>query len=111
MGFNNDFAEWLQNELTIRNWSQADLARASGVSRQAISEALSLRRAPGVIVLKAIGSALKIPNTVIFTKAGLIEKDESSPLLEEIHFKLSALPEDQQLFILDLINSLIAKKQ
>lgn len=111
MGFNENFAEWLQGEMALRNWSQGDLARESRVARQTISEILNLKRTPGAAVSKSIALALKLPVTFVFIKAGLINEAESSLLLDEIKYKVGLLPAEKQQMILDLVDSLLTKKK
>ncbi len=111
MGFNEEFATWLQKELSLRNWTQGDLARAAGISRETVSKILSFKKSPGTIVLKAIATALKVPDSLIFTKAGLLNKPETTPLLNEIYNKLTLLSENEQSSILDYINFLLTKKR
>jgi transcriptional regulator with XRE-family HTH domain len=67
------FADWLLDELKERGWSQADLARASHLSRTAISNYLSQQRSnPDEAALRAIASAFDYPPETLFRAAGLL---------------------------------------
>ena len=73
-----DFSSWLQNELEKRGWSQADLARMSGLNRQVISTYINRQRTkPDSEMLNAIARALRLPSRVVFEAAGILapEKD------------------------------------
>jgi len=39
-----EFSDWLLSEMNKRNWTQADLARASGLNRQSVSDYINRRR-------------------------------------------------------------------
>lgn len=67
------FSDWLLKELSTRKWSQADLARASGLTRQSISDYVNRRRTnPEPEALVAIAHGFKISPITIFRKAGLL---------------------------------------
>lgn len=110
MGFNEEFAAWLQNEMSMRNWSQGDLARAAGISRDSVNRAVNLKSPPGPAVLKAIACALKIPETLVFSKAGIFTEPDNSTITYEIYKKISALSKTEQQSLLDYVNFLLTKK-
>lgn len=64
------FSDWLLKEMNARTWSQADLARAAGLSRTAVSNVLSQQRQPGPEFCVAIAQAFGYPPEVIFRAAG-----------------------------------------
>jgi transcriptional regulator with XRE-family HTH domain len=79
---NDQFSDWLNEELKKREWTQADLARASGLTRQAISNYINERRNPDDQAIAAIARALRLPPETVFRIAGL---DKSlPPILEEL---------------------------
>jgi len=79
----NTFNEWLLSELEKRDWSQADLARRTGVSRTAISDIISGKRNMGRDMAISLAEALKLPLEEVFRAALLPPKPESNPLVEE----------------------------
>lgn len=94
------FGEWLSKELEILYWSQADLARATGLSRAAISKLVSGESAPTPETLNSIAKALKKPPEDIFREAGLLPpKPEDVPGLRELvhRYLLAGKTERQQL--------------
>jgi len=67
------FSDWLLKELSKREWSQADLARASGLNRQSISDYINRRRTnPEPDALVAIAHGLNISPITLFRQAGLL---------------------------------------
>lgn len=73
------FSDFIQQELKRRDWSQADLARESGLSKQAISYLLVGRsKAPDVETIKKIADAFEIPYEIVYRKAGLLPKEKEN---------------------------------
>jgi transcriptional regulator with XRE-family HTH domain len=67
------FSDWLVEEMNKREWSQADLARYSGLNRQSISDYVNRRRLnPDHNALIAIANAFNISPITAFRKAGLL---------------------------------------
>lgn len=92
-----DFPEWLNDELQQRGWTQADLARKSGLTTAGISRILSGQRDPGPEALIAIAEALKLPPEHVFRKAGLLP-EEGTPrqIAQQVAgYKLSELTPTQ----------------
>ena len=108
MGYNDGFTSWLQQEMDLRHFSRADLARKAGISTQAISSIFNNLRAPGSDVCNGIASAFRISPQFVHIKAGLLppEKDKTA-LLEELEYKAAMLPPEKQQLIIDLINGII----
>jgi transcriptional regulator with XRE-family HTH domain len=75
---NKGFSKWLQSELDKQEWTQADLARKTDLSRAAVSLVLSKNRKPGPDFCRAIAHALDLPEEEVFRQAGLL-----SPKLED----------------------------
>lgn len=67
------FAAWLQEQLDLRGWSQADLARASGASTAAVSKWIKNARLPGPASLDAIAAALTLDPKEVYKAAGVVE--------------------------------------
>lgn len=74
-----NFSDWLLEEMNKRGWSQADLARASGLNRQSVSDYVNRRRTnPEPEALVSIANAFKISPITIFRKAGLLPEGGDS---------------------------------
>jgi len=99
-----NFSEWLLLALEEREWSQADLARAAGVSKAAISDIISGRRNVGKDAATSMANALKLPPEQVFRAAGLlppaIHIDEE---LEQILHEIEKLPKSDREEILAFI--------
>lgn len=93
-----NFSNWLLEILNERNWSQSDLARASGLTRAAISYYLGPKsKKPDEDALKKIAHALKIPPETVFRAAGLLpEKPPKDELIDKIIYELDQLPEEER---------------
>jgi transcriptional regulator with XRE-family HTH domain len=100
------FNDWLLERMKELDWSQADLARASGLTRPAISNYIN-GRTPDEAALVKIAKAFKLPRELVFEKAGLLlPKPEDDPIINEImHLARNLPPEDVQ----DLIDLARAK--
>jgi transcriptional regulator with XRE-family HTH domain len=66
------FSAWLVKELKTRNWTQKELADHSGVSKTAISDAISGKHTPGFEVYIAIAKALRLPPDMVMRVANLL---------------------------------------
>ena len=94
--------DFLKDNMKKRNWSQADLARKSGLDTSLVSNILSGRRNIGVTSANAIAKAFKIPPEIIFRKAGLLpEVLDSSERLEELIYLYNLMPEEYQKDLID----------
>jgi len=89
------FAQWLQTEMDAREWSQADLARASGLTRAAINRYIRQERStPDPDALIAIAQAFGCPRDVVFRAAGLLPPArEDSLQMSAVIEAMSNLPE------------------
>lgn len=92
-----DFSEWLLEQIKIRDISQSDLARASGLSRATISDLINRKRlSPDQTTLNAIAQGLDLPPDTIYRAAGLLPPIPERRLAEEIAlYKLSELNDAQ----------------
>lgn len=89
-----DFSDWLLEQMSEREWSQSDLARYSGLTRQAVSDYVNRRRTnPDPDALVSISKAFGISPITVFRKAGLLPdapdeqvlKDDWAALLANMH--------------------------
>ena len=75
-----NFSDWLLEQLRANNMSQADLARASGLTPQAISNYINDPfRKPDTSAVIAIAGALKLPPDLVFRHAGHRNMRHPSP--------------------------------
>jgi len=95
----DNFSEWLREELTKREWSQADLARRSGVSPSQLTRIFSGERGIGQNSLVSIARALKISPVTVLRKAGLlptVANGDADVHFEDWEFLLKQLPPEDQ---------------
>lgn len=90
------FSSWLLQEMNKKDWTQADLARASGLTTAAISRYMT-GRIPEEESAKKIARAFKIPPEQVFRAAGILPPvKEKEQLIEIILHELDTLsPEDK----------------
>lgn len=66
-------SEWLTQKLQEHGWSQSELARRAGVSKQVISVYINQRRdKPDEAVLSSLAHALGSPPEEVFRVAGML---------------------------------------
>lgn len=88
----NTFSEWLNSKLKELDWTQADLARASGLTRATISYYLgSKSKKPDDNALRKIAQAFKLPAEAVFRAAGVLPPTVNDPWIEEMNHKISQL--------------------
>ncbi len=73
---NMEFADWLINQLNVRNISQAELGRKSGLGRAAISNYVN-GRIPNIPAMRKLAAALSMPEEDLLRIAGLLPPDLS----------------------------------
>jgi transcriptional regulator with XRE-family HTH domain len=78
------FNDWILSQLQEHDWSQADLARASGLTTGAISNYIN-GRTPDKTALRKLAKAFKLPPETVFRAAGILppEPDLKTPNLLE----------------------------
>jgi transcriptional regulator with XRE-family HTH domain len=108
-----NFADFVQEEMARRGWSQADLARESKVSRQVISYLLTGKvDKPDVETIRKFGDALDIPYEVIYRRAGLLPpKPPRDEWAESIATKINKLPADSRNMLENLIQYLYEQER
>lgn len=106
------FSEWLIGEIKQRGWSQSDLARASGLTRQVISYYLvGESKSPNPEALRAIASALKLPPETVFRAAGILPPASDDPWADEMAFKLAELDPAKRAMAERLIQALAEQEE
>lgn len=99
------FSTWINDQLRERKWTQADLARESGLTRQAIGYYLSGKsKSPDPEALTSIARALNFPPTRVFRAAGILPPaPEVSEEIEMILNEVARLPKEDQEEILAFV--------
>ncbi len=91
-----EFNDWLVEQLKEKDWSQADLAKKSNLTRATISNYVN-GRIPDKVALRKLARALKLPPETVFEKAGLLpKKTPKDALAEKILHELDQLPEGER---------------
>lgn len=99
---NLSFSDWLTTQLQEKGMSQADLARKSGVTRQAINNYVNgMRQSPDMNSVKKIARALGVPVEEVLRITNILPPTTIPPELERLRFILGLLPPDRQE---DLVN-------
>lgn len=97
------FRNWLLDELRKRDWIQADLARASGLTTATISR-YATGRIPDESALKKIARALKVPPEEAFRAAGILPpKIQPDKEAEEIYYETQDLTQQEKEEVLAFI--------
>lgn len=93
---NTIFIDWLNNKLTEKGWTQADLSKRAQVSTAMISSVLSGRREPGINFCNSIASVLRVPPEDVYRLAGLLpsEPEPEDKTLYKIQTLYRTLRED-----------------
>lgn len=91
------FNDWMLERLKEQNWNQADLARASGLTRTAVSNYIN-GRIPDEAALRKLAKGFKLPPETVFRAAGILppESEKTPNLLEWIGIFTEADDNDRQ---------------
>jgi len=109
MGTPNEFIEFIDIEIRRKGWNISDLARASGIHAGTISNILNGSRKPGPEVCNALAKVFKVPPSVLFVKAGLMDEDpedEVSSLSREAMSLFNSLSDENKKHVLAYIKFL-----
>jgi transcriptional regulator with XRE-family HTH domain len=100
-----NFVDWLKTQLQERNWSQADLARESGLNKQSIHYYLTKSsKPPHAHALAKIAYALGLPVEQVYRAAGFLPRPPHvSETIEQIVYEVEGLPEKVQEEVLAFI--------
>lgn len=101
------FADWLLKELKNKNMSQADLARASGVTNAQISRVIGGSRGVGPEALAKIAKALHASPEYVFELAGVFPKTSDDPWADSMRYKISHLTGARREMAERLLNTLL----
>lgn len=107
-----DFSEWLHNQLKEHGWTQAELARRSGISPSQITRVLSGSRGLGEQSVRAIADAFKLPPEEVYRAASLlppISKERSQ--LSELTYLINLLDDDNLQEVIDYARHRLEKQE
>ena len=96
----NNLFSWINNELKIKGWSYAELARRSKLSKSAISNTINGTTKITWSFCAAIASAFQLPPEEVFRKAGLLKSTPKQAKNSELINIANNLPESD----LELLN-------
>lgn len=97
------FNKWLLDQLKDKDWTQADLSRASGLTSAAISKYMN-GRTPDENAIRKIAKALKLPPEFVFEKAGkLPPKPELSTIKRKLAHLAESLPDSDVEMVIALL--------
>lgn len=110
----DDFAGWLQAELSERGMSQAELARRAETTTTTVYRVLNRERNAGVEFCKGIARAFNMRDTDVMKIAGLAAStspDDQAPSLRELISKFSQLSDEDQEAVLKHVRALDEMQQ
>jgi transcriptional regulator with XRE-family HTH domain len=104
-----NFSVWLQTELDKRQWSQAELARAAGLSRAVINKLLNGKTFPQPTTLSSVAHAFKMPVETIYRAASLLpEITAADSFFAETTYLLQLIKNPQRrATVLNLLKALV----
>lgn len=70
--------QYIEHQMTLRNWSMMDLVRATGLPRTTLSNLIGSQRVPTVATVVAIANAFEVPVTEVLEAAGFRVRPEVS---------------------------------
>ncbi len=89
------FNDWLLEEMKKRGWSQAELARRSGLTRAAISNYVSGQR-PNSVAIDKLAKAFQVSPSMLFEITSITKKVVNDTWADEMAYKLSLLDESRK---------------
>lgn len=106
---------WIISKLNERDWSQSDLARASGLTRSAISYILKGKsKSPDDETLRRIAKAFQVSPEEVFRISGsLPPKPEADALLDAITQEVAKMSPQEKIKVYETVKlwSNLSKKR
>lgn len=103
------FNDWILSQLKDRGWSQADLARSSGLTRGGVSNYIN-GRIPDEKALRKIAKAFKLPPEAVFRAAGVLPPTANDLWVENMNYKIGQLTGVRRELAERLINTLLTEQ-
>lgn len=101
-----DFSQWLQDRLSEKGWTKAELSRRSGVSAPQITRIIKREQSPGHNSLKAFARLFQIEIEDLYRIAG---KFPPTTHKNGRYQRIADLPPDQRKIIEEFMDFLIKK--
>jgi transcriptional regulator with XRE-family HTH domain len=100
------FVAWLERELDQRNWRQADLVRASGITSAHVSRVMTGGFRPGLDFFEGVQRALKVPMLEILERAEIVRiPGDILPEVRTLNDRLLSLSDQERAGVLASIDS------
>jgi transcriptional regulator with XRE-family HTH domain len=88
------FSEWLNEQMRRKQWSQAHLARVSGLAPSTIYKVLNSKiKHPSLSSCQAIANAFGISNDTVFRAAKISSIEPEFPEQKDLNMVVAQLPE------------------
>lgn len=105
------FQEWLNEQLRLEGWTQADLARIAKVDGGVISRLLTGERSPKPETLVSIAKAFRLPPEQLFRIAGVLPSHSINERSTRLAYRISQLPAEDQETIDAMIDGLYNRRK
>lgn len=106
------FASKIAEELSARGWTQADLAKSSGLTSAVISRTINSESYPSPETMVSIAKGFGLPATEVFRWAGLLPPEtERDRRIDRLEHLIGLLPEEDQQDIIRYAEFLYEKKR
>lgn len=96
-------ANFIQNKLDEKKWTQSDLSRVSGMSRQLVNYLMTEKsKSPTRDTVGRLAKAFKIPVEDIYREIGVLPpKEDPAPVIKATAHVMSELDEKDQADVLE----------
>lgn len=107
-----EFAEWINEEMEKRGWTNSELARRAKISHASISQVIGGRKA-GVAFCKGLARAFDIPAETIYRMAGILPTIESLDQkgIGELAEIFKHLDPDQREMVIEMARKFYAQRR
>lgn len=107
----NNFPDWLRERLKDKGWTNAELARQSGISPAQITRVLNGDRGFGEQSLTAIAKAFNLPAEEVFRIAGTLPPVKNNSRIDRLMYQIEELDEADQEVIERIVGGFIENKR
>lgn len=110
---NQTFWTWAEKQVYDANLNWSKVERMAGLSNGAISKRARYQEEPTEETCIAIASALKLPKSIVFQKAGKIEPvpPSDTPTIKEMNEAFAYLTREEQDFWLGMLQTYVAERK
>jgi transcriptional regulator with XRE-family HTH domain len=94
---NRPFSDWLAEQMRVRGWGNADLAKAAKINRQVVWGWLNRNKQPSEEMLQAVAKALAMDVQEVYRAAGILPPAaDTDQWVERIAHTVNQLPENEK---------------